>query len=78
MNATTFSTLHFTARPASDPPRSDQDQPQIDATRRAPSTGERALVLGGGGSAGNAWLIGVIADLCEAGGDRRGLRGEDC
>jgi len=36
------------------------------------------LVLGGGGSAGNAWLIGVIADLCEAGGDRRGLRGEDC
>lgn len=28
---------------------------------------ERALVLGGGGSAGNAWLIGVIAGLCEAG-----------
>ena len=28
-----------------------------------------ALVLGGGGSAGNAWLIGVIAGLCEAGLD---------
>jgi NTE family protein len=30
---------------------------------------ERALVLGGGGSAGNAWLIGVIAGLFEAGLD---------
>lgn len=30
---------------------------------------ERALVLGGGGSAGNAWLIGVIAGLFEAGVD---------
>ena len=29
----------------------------------------RALVLGGGGSAGNAWLIGVIAGLFEAGLD---------
>ena len=31
--------------------------------------GERALVLGGGGSTGNAWLIGVIAGLFEAGVD---------
>ncbi|MEO6117289.1 MAG: patatin-like phospholipase family protein, partial [Pseudolysinimonas sp.] len=30
-----------------------------------------ALVLGGGGSAGNAWLIGVIAGLFEAGLDVR-------
>ncbi|WP_457099758.1 patatin-like phospholipase family protein [Microbacterium sp. P5_E9] len=30
---------------------------------------ERALVLGGGGSAGNAWVIGVIAGLAEAGLD---------
>jgi hypothetical protein len=30
-------------------------------------SGERALVLGGGGSAGNAWLIGVIAGLFDAG-----------
>jgi NTE family protein len=33
------------------------------------SAGERALVLGGGGSAGNAWLIGVIAGLSDAGLD---------
>ncbi|MCW2799018.1 MAG: patatin-like phospholipase family protein [Aeromicrobium sp.] len=33
------------------------------------TTGERALVLGGGGSTGNAWLIGVIAGLFEAGLD---------
>jgi NTE family protein len=30
---------------------------------------ERALVLGGGGSAGNAWVIGVIAGLFDAGLD---------
>ncbi len=28
---------------------------------------QRALVLGGGGAAGNAWLIGVVAGLSEAG-----------
>ena len=33
------------------------------------STGERALVLGGGGSTGNAWLIGVIAGLFDSGLD---------
>jgi NTE family protein len=33
------------------------------------TAGERALVLGGGGSAGNAWLIGVIAGLLDAGLD---------
>src|SRR5258705_3778886 len=54
---------------ASDRPRPDQDQPQVDATRRAPAAGERALVLGGGGSTGNAWLIGVIAGLFDAGLD---------
>src|SRR5690242_18285915 len=30
---------------------------------------ERALVLGGGGASGNAWTIGVIAGLFEAGLD---------
>jgi hypothetical protein len=35
---------------------------------RAPA-GERAWVLGGGGSTGNAWLIGVIAGLFDAGLD---------
>jgi NTE family protein len=48
---------------------SDQGQPQIDATRRAPAAGERALVLGGGGATGNAWLIGVVAGLFDAGLD---------
>jgi NTE family protein len=52
-----------------DRPRSDQDRRQVDAIRRAPAAGERALVLGGGGSAGNAWLIGVIAGLFDAGLD---------
>jgi NTE family protein len=55
MDTTPFSTLYFTSATASGRPRSDQ--------------GERALVLGGGGSAGNAWLIGVIAGLFDAGLD---------
>ena len=33
------------------------------------SSTERALVLGGGGSTGNAWLIGVIAGLVDGGLD---------
>src|SRR3954468_17151961 len=69
MNTTPFSTLHFKSTTVSDRPRSDQDQPQVDAMRRAPTAGERALVLGGGGSTGNAWLIGVIAGLFDAGLD---------
>jgi NTE family protein len=35
----------------------------------APSTRRRALVLGGGGATGNAWLIGVVAGLFECGLD---------
>ncbi len=69
MNTTPFSTLHFTSTSASDRPRSDEDQPQIDATSWVRAAGERALVLGGGGSTGNAWLIGVIAGLFDAGLD---------
>src|ERR1700684_3971322 len=68
MNTTPSSDLHFTSTTASDG-RSDQDQPQVDATRRARAAGERALVLGGGGAAGNAWVIGVIAGLFDAGLD---------
>ena len=71
------STLHFTSTTTSDGiaeftpghvdrPRSDQ---QVDAVGRARAAGERALVLGGGGSAGNAWEIGVIAGRCDAGLD---------
>jgi NTE family protein len=68
VNTTPFSTLYFTST-AADRPGSDQDQPQVDATRRVRAGGERALVLGGGGAAGNAWLIGVIAGLFDAGLD---------
>ncbi|WP_066905094.1 patatin-like phospholipase family protein [Millisia brevis] len=47
----------------------DRNHPQIDAANRLPGSGERALVLGGGGAAGNAWLIGVIAGLLDGGLD---------
>jgi len=40
--------------------------------RFSPAPGERALVLHGGGSAGNAWEIGVIAGLSDAGLDVTG------
>jgi NTE family protein len=69
MNTKPSSPLHSISTTASDLPRSDQDQPQADATKRAPAADERALVLGGGGSTGNAWLIGVVAGLFDAGLD---------
>ncbi|MFW0790014.1 patatin-like phospholipase family protein [Gordonia sp. CPCC 205333] len=47
--------------------QSGRRQP-IDATTRIP-TGKRALILGGGGSTGNAWLIGVVAGIFDAGLD---------
>ncbi len=69
MNTTPSSPLHSISTTASDMPKSDQDQPQVDPTRRVLAAGERALVLGGGGSTGNAWLIGVIGGLFDAGLD---------
>jgi NTE family protein len=39
------------------------------SSRPVPAAGARALVLGGGGSTGNAWLIGVLAGLFDAGLD---------
>jgi len=39
------------------------------STSQPRGEGERVLVLGGGGSTGNAWLIGVVAGLHEAGLD---------
>jgi NTE family protein len=45
------------------------DRPQSDATEAVGAAGNRALVLGGGGSTGNAWLIGVIAGLFDSGLD---------
>jgi NTE family protein len=69
MNTTPSSPLHFTSTTASDRPRPNHAQPKIDATGPVSGVGERALVLGGGGSTGNAWLIGVIAGLFDAGLD---------
>ena len=77
MNATPSSAPHLTSRTSGtsgvpghgDRTTSDQDQPQVDATKRSRAAGERALVLGGGGSTGNAWLIGVVAGLFDAGLD---------
>src|SRR5579864_1068482 len=69
MDATPSSTPPFTPATASGLPRPGQDQPQVDATGRVPAAGERALVLHGGGSAGNAWEIGVVAGLFDAGLD---------
>ena len=69
MNTTPSSPLHAMSTTASHLPESGQDQPQIDATGRVRGTGGLALVLGGGGSTGNAWLIGVIAGLSDAGLD---------
>ncbi len=69
MHTTPSSNLHFTSATASGRPGPRQDQPQVDATRRVRAAGGRALVLGGGGSTGNAWLIGVIAGLFDAGLD---------
>ena len=69
MKTTPSPPLHVPSTTASARPQSGLAQPQVDATRRAPASGERALVLGGGGSTGNAWLIGVVAGLCDAGLD---------
>jgi NTE family protein len=69
VNTTPFSTLHVTSATASGRSESDQDQPQAEAAKRAGAASERALVLGGGGAAGNAWLIGVLAGLFDAGLD---------
>ena len=64
MNTTPSSTS-----PSTTAPGAGQDQPLLDATRRVPPAGQRAVVLHGGGSAGNAWEIGVVAGLSDAGLD---------
>jgi NTE family protein len=69
MNTIPSPTDQFHSAKASARPGPDRDQPQIDATKRRIAAGERALVLGGGGATGNAWVIGVIAGLLEAGLD---------
>ena len=42
---------------------------QAGATRQAGNSDNRALVLAGGGAAGNAWELGLIAGLSDAGVD---------
>jgi NTE family protein len=42
---------------------------QVHATGQAASSNKRALVLAGGGAAGNAWELGLIAGLSDAGVD---------
>ena len=69
MSTTPSSTAHLPSTTTSERPGSGQDPSQFAATGRVPAAGERALVLGGGGSTGNAWLIGVIAGLFDAGLD---------
>src|SRR5215213_3205188 len=39
---------------------------QVDATSQAGTSNQRALVLAGGGAAGNAWELGLIAGLSDA------------
>lgn len=69
MNTTPSSTPPVTSTGTSGRPRSIEDQPLVEATDQVRPGGECALVLGGGGSTGNAWLIGVIAGLFDAGLD---------
>lgn len=64
-----MNTTPSSSRPHAHPATAEHVHAQVDATSRIPATGERALVLGGGGSTGNAWLIGVVAGLFDAGLD---------
>ena len=78
MNTTPSSTPHVSSTTASDGiavsqtprhrnwPMPDQ---QVDATRHARNANKRALVLAGGGAAGNAWELGLVAGLSDAGVD---------
>lgn len=69
MNTTPFPTQPVTSTTTSGQPSSPQNQPQDNSAAIPGRSAERALVLGGGGSTGNAWLIGVIAGMFDAGMD---------
>ncbi|MEV7607839.1 patatin-like phospholipase family protein [Paenarthrobacter sp. NPDC089322] len=66
---TTSSSIPYLPATSKAAVESDRQQLQPDAARRMPADGGLALVLGGGGSTGNAWLIGVIAGMLDAGVD---------
>jgi NTE family protein len=68
-NTTPSSPLHLTSTAASNYSRPDEDPTHVDVAQREGTARERALVLGGAGSVGNAWEIGVIAGLFESGLD---------
>ncbi|ROS72147.1 patatin-like phospholipase family protein [Cellulomonas sp. PhB143] len=68
MSSAPFATRHV--RPASaGGPAGPGDRPPAGSPQDERTQHERALVLGGGGSAGNAWLVGVVAGLFEGGLD---------
>ena len=66
---TSSSPIFSVSTPIADRPNSELHKPETDATLRVPVAGKRALVLHGGGSAGHAWEIGIIAGLCDTGLD---------
>src|SRR5205823_250614 len=61
--------LSALSQPAESQPAKSRPEGDAGPLTRNSSNEKRALVLGGGGSTGNAWLIGVIAGLQEAGLD---------
>src|ERR687898_325270 len=69
MNTTPSSSPHHASTTESYQPASEQATSLDDTRTREPASGGTALVLGGGGSTGNAWLIGVIAGLFDGGLD---------
>lgn len=69
MNASSSSHENSTPTAPSGGPMSVAHKRQFDATEPGDATKQRALVLHGGGSAGNAWEIGIIAGLFDGGLD---------
>jgi NTE family protein len=76
MNTTPSSSLHSTSATTSDgiapartPRHGSWPMPDQQAARRADNWTKRALVLAGAGAAGNAWELGLVAGLSEAGVD---------
>jgi NTE family protein len=67
-----LNTTPSSALPSSTLPSSTLPSSTLHSSSTTASKGERALVFGGGGSAGNAWEIGVIAGLFDAGLDVTG------
>ena len=69
MNTSSSSPFNNNSTAASSRAGTVQSQAETGSAVQQPSTRQRALVLGGGGSTGNAWLIGVVAGLFDAGLD---------